>query len=308
VDEAVMYLYGGEAQQPGSTGGASDAEESIHAIPNYQPDTAEVDELAAFLLGGSADEEHAAQMKQTADDTTEGTISYLYGGDASETVDEVAEAVKYMLGGDVEANKQSALKDEDDASLTAKFLLGGGSAHAVDAHAESDAGIDTSGSIDSVAKFLYSGDRGNVEANDEVRSIALFLYGGETDASHKGADPVSETAKYLYGADPLDQQASTNPFEEEDGTCTSEDCIAFALRQLQEDTGVSDADLDAGFAWGDDMIRYCRWQARQQQQPQPKKLSGSPPPLPRLHTKPPAASLCRNVMASAKMMVQTASL
>ena len=35
-------------------GGASDAEESIHAILNYQPDTAEVDELAAFLLGGSA--------------------------------------------------------------------------------------------------------------------------------------------------------------------------------------------------------------------------------------------------------------
>ena len=38
------------------------------------------------------------------------------------------------------------------------------------------------------------------------------------------------------------------------GMCTSDDCIAFALRQLQEDTGVSDADLGAGFAWGEDVI------------------------------------------------------
>merc|ERR1719502_1125063 len=130
-----MYLYGGEALQPGSTGGASDAEESIHAILNYQPDTAEVDELAAFLLGGSAkptadDAESkvirfllggdAAPMRisKTADDSTEGTISYLYGGDASETVDE---AVMYLYGG--EAQQPGSTGGASDAEESIHAIL-----------------------------------------------------------------------------------------------------------------------------------------------------------------------------------------
>merc|ERR1719473_1798356 len=319
--ELTAFLLGGDAAPIRLADVASDSVEGmISYLYSGEASNAvdEVAEAAKYLYGGDA---APIRLADVASDSVEGMISYLYGGEASNAMDDVAEAAKYLYGGDAE---EESVQD-DDTSLLAKFLLGSASASGASASggreqlADSTADVDhdqPSNSVDSVARYLYSGDRGNVEANDDVRSVALFLYGGavqtasaQTAEDATAEDPVAETAKYLYGSALDEKQANANPFENEDGTCTSEDCISFALLQVQEDTGVSDADLDAGLAWGDDMIRYCRWQARQQRQPSsalPKV--GAPPPLPRQHTKPPAASVCRNVMASAKMLVQTASL
>merc|ERR550514_53646 len=329
VASVAQFLYGGDALSA-VDGVTTEAEESINSILNYQPEIGAADELAAFLLGGSATKLAAfllggdaapIRLADVASDSVEGMISYLYGGEASNAVDEVAEAAKYLYGGDAApirladvasdsvegmisylygGEASNAMDDvaeaakylyggdaeeesvqDDDTSLLAKFLLGSASASGASASggreqlADSTADVDhdqPSNSVDSVARYLYSGDRGNVEANDDVRSVALFLYGGavqtataQTAEDATAEDPVAETAKYLYGSALDEKQANANPFENEDGTCTSEDCISFALLQVQEDTGVSDADLDAGLAWGDDMIRYCRWQARQQQ-------------------------------------------
>jgi hypothetical protein len=337
TEDIARFLFGGEAASPAA---ASSAEESVSSIINFKPDANEDDALAAFLLGGSAQapRDEVTELAQflygagsavahttNFDNSEEGTIKFLLGGEASNAVDETEDIARFIFGGEAaspaaassvgsEAEESvSSIIDfkpdanEDDA--LAAFLLGG-SAQAT------PRGDETT----ELAQFLYGGGTAilhstSFDTTDE--GTIKFLYGGETS---NAVDTVEAVAKYLYGGEAATPSASPVVSEAEESInsvinflysietkaekCTSDECIALALSQMQAELSITDADLDQGLAWGEDMVQYCQWQSRNEASP--SKMVA--PPLPRDYALPPAPSVCKSVMASSHLLVHAASL
>jgi hypothetical protein len=212
--------------------------------------------------------------------------TYLLGGEASNAVDETAELARFLYGSKGTTTLVTTDAIDNTVGGSAKYLLGGDSANAIDFTAQ-------------LAGFLFGGE-GEAPSVTAEEEVVIF---------NPDADAVADTTSYIYGGNascaPAAENtgAAANPYEV-DGKCTSDECIAFVIRKMQGELGISDADLDEGLAWGDDMVQYCQWQARQETSP--SKLAA--PPLPFDYAKPPAPSVCKTVMASSRLLVHTSSL
>jgi hypothetical protein len=186
--------------------------------------------------------------------------------------------VQFLYGGSSSVVAQQVTIFDNSEEGTMKYLLGGETSNAVD-------------ETEDIARFLFGGEALVV---NNVAAVEQVIFNPEPE------DPVAATTKYLYG---VDQSVAPNPYEV-DGKCLSEDCISFVLEQMQEELGITDRDLDEGLAWGEDMVQYCMFQARQASSPSKRAA----PPLPQSYSKPPTPALCKNVIASSRMLVHTASL
>jgi nucleoside diphosphate kinase len=326
TEDIARFLFGGEAASPAaaSRGGA------------FNPDANADDTLAAFLLGGSAQapRDEVTELAQflygagsavahttNFDNSEEGTIKFLLGGEASNAVDETEDIARFLFGGEAASPAAASSAEESVSSIIdfkpdaneddalAAFLLGG-SAQAT------PRGDETT----ELAQFLYGGGTAilhstSFDTTDE--GTIKFLYGGETS---NAVDTVEAVAKYLYGGEAATPSASPVVSEAEESInsvinflysietkaekCTSDECIALALSQMQAELSITDADLDQGLAWGEDMVQYCQWQSRNEASP--SKMVA--PPLPRDYALPPAPSVCKSVMASSHLLVHAASL
>merc|ERR1711865_141640 len=223
-------------------------------------------------MGGS-DEHSVVFNPDVSDDNT--LAAFLLGGSAQAPRDEITELAQFLYGAGSSVVRATNFDNSEEGTI--KFLLGGEASNAVD-------------ETEDIARFLFGGEAASPTAGSDEHSVVF-----NPDASE---DAIAETTKYLYGA-----HDAVNPYEE-NGKCMSEKCIDYELSQMQADLSITDADLDEGLAWGEDMVQYRHWQSRQEI----ARSKLAPPPLPQLYSKPPSPSVCKTVMASSRMLVHTASL
>jgi len=240
----ALYLLGGNPERFEEKSSATQ-EGWVSLIDRVEADDST---LATMLLGGnkkpialgsgpSTMEEDDSTIAFLYDSTGAGTIAsigkFLYGG--QEAVDEDYDVVKYVYG-----------ITEDQATVATVAT-------------NTDYGF----SDNSMVQFMYGADSEGPSAEDET---ILFLF-GETPSTELATPRSAPTAMTK-----LSRQVDLLPIAykgDENEDCSDHECISRTLREMQLQLGLSDEHLEEdAMIWGEDMVKYCQWQAR-------PKLSGN---------------------------------
>jgi len=276
--------------------------------------------------------------------------------------------MRFLLGGDKHGLKPDSLDsdlalfvlggDENDSIEDALFVLGGDQTpiaeHFVD-HVDSfvvpevdivdlmDA-ADASAAADSdLALFMLGGEK------TDSTEDALFVLGGDQTpiAEHfvdivESSSPAQVAEASLveiverHDAVPSSfrpmaraQALPPAPYEgESNEDCSDHECIARTVASLQAQLGISDAQLENGMIWGEDLVTYCMWQGKAGQQLKAGKETNTfeecnddeskacptsrVPPLPTSYgagLRPPSVATCRAVLnrSMPPALIQTGS-
>jgi len=315
-----LFLLGGSSMLSQQQAYA-DEPNLIHLVDLVDKLEAEDAAVVEQILGGDAEHVHVGDYATKYAESDDSAIAFLYDG-AGQRVD--ADIVDFLFGGDGVEERNA------DDSVTTLYLYGGESendtegegepsrhAFATSAHAEPAGKTDVDAKL---IQFLLGGNRGVVSLEEE---LAVYLLGGDAASNVRDSrSPPTAKTTVCVTDKPMPMERSSaqarapSPYVSEDNEdCSNHECISRTLRQLQEKLGLSDADmngLDNGIVWGEDMIRFCEWQGKEEaarlaafddetcsEDTGSCPTAPSPmPPLPSSYSnvRPPSVTTCRQVL------------
>jgi len=292
-NELTNFLLGGKTQSTHTAvAGPSTETDLVDLIEHHEA----VDyEIASFVLGGDTNHVQVNSLAPMEQESESSTIAFLYDG-AGQRTD--ADIVDFLFGGEE--------VQQGDGDL-ATYLYGSSPPYATTKSVPASVrDIDELGLI----TYLLGDEQEDWSMEDDV--IQFILGGDAVEKQHVTKTLFSDSPTPLHKVQALSPAPYTQDANED---CSDHECISRTLRKLQTELGISDADLDDGIIWGEDMVSYCQWQAgpgAQLKQGKDTMTYGSNaecvdvscptarvPPLPTSYSsfRPPSASTCKQVLS-----------
>lgn len=125
---------------------------------------------------------------------------------------------------------------------------------------------------------------------ESPHELVRYLYGGQSESPGRCGDDEAQAAAVYHLAGDDDGEGDKLQSQ---GQCTTRECIAATLRELQRELNVDDKQLDEGLIFGEDLIQYCMWRVRPTVS---DVMGGAAPPLPAAFSSAPAPALCKRVL------------